>query len=105
MVFGTHTWTVASSTFIRRSTISMAMLESGLLRVWPGNTNSPASGLKQEDRLVGVRGLQNFEPGFLDHADRGHPDQGFVFDDEDHLSCRCICHDLSLKSPSCVPIL
>jgi hypothetical protein len=40
--------------------------------------------------------------GFLDHADRGHPDQGFVFDDEDHLSCRCFCHD---QSPSCVAIL
>jgi hypothetical protein len=45
-----------------------------------------APALKQEDRLVGVRGLQNFEPGFLDHVYRGHADRGFVFDDEDHLS-------------------
>jgi hypothetical protein len=29
---------------------------------------------------------KNFEPGFLNHAHRGHADQGFVFDDEDHLS-------------------
>ena len=36
-------------------------------------------------RLVGVRGLQNFEPGFLDHVDRGHADQNFDFDDEHHL--------------------
>jgi hypothetical protein len=47
-----------------------------------------AAALKQQ--VVGVRGLQNFEVGFLDHLDRGHPDQGFVFDDEDHMSCRCI---------------
>ena len=43
-----------------------------------------ATGLQQKDRLVGVGGLQNFEPRFLDHVDRGHA--GFVFDDEDHLS-------------------
>ena len=43
-------------------------------------------GLQLEDRLVGIRGLQNFEPGFLYHIDRGHADQGFVFDKEDHWS-------------------
>jgi hypothetical protein len=44
-----------------------------------------APGLKQKDGLVGIRGLQNFEPGFLDHVDRGYTDQGFVFDDEDYF--------------------
>jgi hypothetical protein len=68
-------------------------------------TRYVAPGLKQADRLVGFGGLQNFEPCFLDHVDRGHADQGFVFDDEDHLSCLCICRDLSLKSPRGVPIL
>jgi hypothetical protein len=38
------------------------------------------------DRLVGVRGLDNLETGFTDHFRGVHPQQEFVFDDQNHGS-------------------
>ncbi len=64
-------WTVAFSIFIRRSIISMAMLDNGFPAFWPGKTKSPMRAAPMTSRIsmaLPVNGTRCWRPAFMRSA-------------------------------------